>query len=304
MCAGKWGDINYAAVPSRANVIYGAAFARHDAKRRAKFLEAVLNGREGIHSDVLYPYEVVFRYMSVFGRYFSRDREPDATLEALWQALPSYSLDGTLCVLDGSGSMGSCITGKVTAQDVGLSLAIYCAERASGPFRNCYVTFSRNPQLVDLSSCATLLDKIQEGLKHTEADTTAIDKVFLLLLQIAVDADAPPSSMPATILVLSDMQFDEGLHGSLPTLSLFEELGVLYRSKGYKLPKLVFWCISKAVSPVPMLQNELGVILVSGFSQHVLKLVLSGEFDPLKAIYGILDGPRYASIIFPEDPIS
>ena len=47
---------------------------------------------------------------------------------------------------------------------------------------------------------------------------------------------------------------------------------------------------------VPVSENEAGVILVSGFSVNNIKLVMSGETDPYKALKTILDGERYTKI--------
>lgn len=46
MSANQWEDIDYQAVPSRANLIYNSAFLRHDESRRRNFLEAVNKGEK------------------------------------------------------------------------------------------------------------------------------------------------------------------------------------------------------------------------------------------------------------------
>ena len=44
-CSNQWGEIDYEAVPSKANLRYKDAFMRHDAERRQAFLDAVLHDR-------------------------------------------------------------------------------------------------------------------------------------------------------------------------------------------------------------------------------------------------------------------
>ena len=62
MSANQWEDIDYQAVPSRANLIYNSAFLRHDESRRRNFLEAVNKGEKKINSSTLYPHEIVAEY--------------------------------------------------------------------------------------------------------------------------------------------------------------------------------------------------------------------------------------------------
>jgi hypothetical protein len=64
------------------------------------------------------------------------------------------------------------------------------------------------------------------------------------------------------------------------------------------MPRLVFWNVaSDAHGPIPMLQNAMGVNLVSGFSPNVLQIVLSGKIDPYDALISVLNGPRYKDLI-------
>ena len=81
---------------------------------------------------------------------------------------------------------------------------------------------------------------------------------------------------------------------SLPfAKTLFEEIADRFNENGYNLPKLVFWNVNSRTNAVPLQKNELGVILVSGFSKNIFDMVLSTELDPYKALIGVLDGGRY-----------
>ena len=70
----------------------------------------------------------------------------------------------------------------------------------------------------------------------------------------------------------------------------FEEL---YEEKGYKLPKLIFWNVNSRTKTIPMIENELGVTLVSGFSQNVLRMVMSNKYDPYEVLIEQITNPRY-----------
>ena len=65
MSAGRWDEIRYSAVPSRAMMIYRNAFMKHDADRYGKFVQKALNGQETIHSAALFPYDIVEKVMNM-----------------------------------------------------------------------------------------------------------------------------------------------------------------------------------------------------------------------------------------------
>lgn len=295
MCANKWESIKYENVPSRANALYKDAFLRHDYERRVAFLGDVVKGEKKINAATLYPYDIVHKYTEDSG--WSRSvKNVDITLEELWKKLPQYATpDNTLIVADGSGSMTSRIgTSKVTALDVANSLAIYFAEKASGVWNNRYITFSDKPQFVQFRRGATLRDKIVEALHHNEIASTNIEAVFELILSTARTTYTKPADMPANIIIISDMEFNQATdRASTP---MFENMARKFNRYGYKLPKLVFWNVNSRTGVVPMQQNENGVVLVSGFSPAIVKMVLTNELDPYKALITTLNNERYAAI--------
>lgn len=68
MAAGRWDEISYSKVPSRAMKIYRKAFQQHDPKGFAAYLSSVEKGEARIHADALYPYDIVGEYMRGQGR--------------------------------------------------------------------------------------------------------------------------------------------------------------------------------------------------------------------------------------------
>lgn len=155
MAAGRWDEITYSAVPSRAMKIYRKAFQQHDPKGFAAYLSRVERGEAKIHADALYPYDIVGVYM--------RGQGEDRTLEAQWRALPNYVKEGSnvLVMADTSGSM-TCAGGRPLASSVGL--AIYFAERNAGAYHNMFMTFSATPSIVELQG-ETLYQKVQNTRK-------------------------------------------------------------------------------------------------------------------------------------------
>lgn len=302
----QWSEIKYEAVPSRANLIYNSAFLRNDEARRRKYLGQLEKGETKINASTLFPHDIVHKYNN---GWHSRIKPQDATVEALWKALPNVvnGCSNTIVVADGSGSMTTTVDNQssVTALEVANALAIYFAERSSGQFKDKYITFSERPQLVDFSNCNSLHDKLQTALCHNEVANTNIEKVFDLILDTAVNNRMSQEDLPQNILIISDMEFDgcatcgvgvSRYSVNRPTQKLFNVIAQKYENAGYKMPRLVFWNVNSRTGTIPVKENDLGVALVSGFSVSVVNMVMSGKTDPFECLLEVLNSKRYEPI--------
>lgn len=295
MVAQQWDQINYEAVPSKANLRYRNAFLRHDEKRRTEFLDAANKGNAKMNSSVAFPHDIVHQYEG--SHYYIKPI--DSALEAMWKNLPNTvngQGDNVLVVRDGSGSMEWATIGttRVTALDVATALAIYFSERIKGQFKNNFITFSRRPKLINLSGLDSLHDKLGKTYAEDDCSNTDIEAVFDLILTTATRAHMSQEEMPSTILILSDMEFDASRHNL--SQRLFQSIKTAYECAGYKLPRLVFWNLCSRTGTIPVKENEMGVALISGFSTNLAKMVMSNQTDPYKVLLETLDSPRYAII--------
>lgn len=285
MSAKQWNEINYEAVPSRANLIYNNAFLRNDEERRRSYLGALSKGEAKINASVLFPDDIVHRYTE-WGIHV---KKYDETLEGLWKALPILTSENTLVVRDGSGSM----YGK--PMDVSTAMAIYMAERSTGEFHNQFITFGAKPKLISLDGMDTLREKLVKTYQETDCSNTNIKAVFDLILRTAVNSNMSQEDMPKNIVIISDMQFDGQMFNF--TQPLFEVIAQEYSTHGYQLPRLIFWNVNEYHSNVvPIQQNELGVVLISGYSQNLVKMIMSGETDPYECLVKALQDDRYKPI--------
>ena len=304
MSAKNWSEIKYEAVPSRANLIYNNAFLRNDEERRRDYLNKLEKGEIKINASVLYPHDIVHQYSK--GRWGRGIKTKDATIEALWKALPDTvnGCGNTIVVADGSGSMTTTVGGNtgVTALEVANALAIYFAEHSSGEFKDKYITFSERPQLVDFSKAKSLHDKLQIALAHDEIANTNIEKVFDLILTTAINNNMNQEDMPKNILIISDMEFDSATSVysrssyNRPSKRLFDVIAQKYAAHGYKIPRLVFWNVNSRTGTIPVKENDMGVALVSGFSVNIVKMVMSGKTDPFECLLETLNSERYAPV--------
>lgn len=303
MSAKKWSEIDYDSVPSRANLLYRNAFIRHDAKRRLDYLEKVNSGKAKINASTLFPHDIVHRYLKTHG--------VQDDIELLWQNLPDTvnGCGNTIVVADGSGSMLSRVGNtSVTAMCVATSLAIYFAERSSGAFRNRFITFSESPKLIEMGDCKNLKEKMCVVAAYREMANTNVEAVFDLILKTAINGSMSQNDLPENILIISDMEFDEcvvsnrdhGFSGERMSKRLFDEIAGRYANAGFKMPRLIFWNVCSRTMTIPIIENEMGVALVSGFSPNIAKMVMSGQTDPYECLMETLNSKRYQPV---EDAI-
>jgi hypothetical protein len=179
----------------------------------------------------------------------------------------------------------------VSALEVANSLAIYFAEHTSGEFKDNYITFSSRPQLVNFAKAKSLRDKLEIALLHNEVADTNIEAVFDLILNTAVRNKMSQEDMPQNILIISDMEFNSAVTHA--DKRLFSVINQKYENAGYKIPRVVFWNVNSRTGAIPVIENDLGVALVSGFSAAITRMVLSNETDPYKCLVAILNDKRY-----------
>lgn len=290
MSAREWGEIDYEKVPSKANLIYNSAFLRNDEDRRREYLESLQKGEAKINAGTLQPHEIVSKYTHgwVVKSY-------DETLEQLWKNLPDMTISRTLCVRDGSGSMYSHISDNTRCLDVATALTVYMADHNTGSWKHKFITFSSHPEVVDISNCNSLHDKLDKILQYEDCSNTDIYKTMKLILDTAVNNSIPQEEMPSLIAILSDMQFDgRSFHFNK---TLFEDIIDEYEAAGYKMPKICFWNINdRGEKSIPIQQNDLGLILCSGFSVQIMKMFMSNKLDPYEILLETINSPRYDAV--------
>ena len=315
MSAKQWSEINYEAVPSKANVKYNAAFLRNDEARRREFLSKLEKGEAKINSSANFPCDIVHAYAGKVGyNYFYRSTRCtiDPALEAMWKALPDIAVNGNvLAIADGSGSM-TCRASNgsnMTALEVANALAIYCAEHCTGPFNNKYITFSSRPQYVDMSNAKTLAEKIRIALEHNECANTNLEATFDLVLQTAVNHNLKQEDIP-TLVIISDMEIDAGAdmgggyscwnrpsNYSAHKTALMEKIRRKWAAHNLILPRTIWWNVNSRTGTIPLTKNpETGIILCSGYSQSQFKMIASNKTDPYEVLVEALNVERYAPI--------
>ena len=269
MSAGEWAKIDYAKVPSYAMHNYGSAFAKHDHERFDAYLKSVKKGEVKINASVLYPYDLVEKYMSTreMGSYYGDcfvARNENAVVEAQWKAMPNYLTKPVNAVVmaDVSGSM----RGRPMATSIGL--ATYFAQHNTGHYHNQYLTFTSEPEFINIREGASLLECVKKVAEAGVGYSTNLEKAFLAILETAVNYEVPKNDMPKALVVISDMEIDKymrpGRHWDF--LDVMRKRFAFY---GYDLPKIVMWNVNARKDTV-LSQSE-DVIFISGQSASSFK---------------------------------
>ena len=288
MSAGRWDEIEYSAVPSRAMMIYRNAFQKHDEDRYNAFVNKAVNGEEKINCATLYPYDLIEKIwnMSCYGANKVKD---DKTVEAQWRQLPNYIEEGAnaLVIADTSGSM----YGRPMATSVGL--AIYFAERNKGAYHNMWMSFSENPHIHVLKG-ETLAQKIGSIDMNDWDGNTNLKAAFNLVLDIAEKNDVPPDEMPKSLIVISDMEID---YCGNKEWTFYDKMSAKFRKAGYEIPNIIFWNVNSRHDIFHADSKRKGVQLCSGQSAAVFKQMMACVgMTPVEAMAKTINSERYEPI--------
>jgi hypothetical protein len=281
MSSNNWSKVEYKNVPSRASMIYRKAFVKHDGERYSKYLKDVEEGKSEIKASTLYPMDLVR----------SAWLKEDQTLDLQWKSLPNFIGDkftSALVMADVSGSMSG------TPMEVAISLALYISERAKGPFKDVFMTFTSKPQICQVIG-DTLTKKVRNLRKAEWGYNTNLQSAFDEILRLANESKCSQEDLPQVLFIVSDMEFDRAVKGS----TNFEEIERKFKESGFEMPKLVFWNVNAMQNQSPVTKDQRGVYLVSGYSPSTLKYALNlEEVTPVDMMMSVLNSDRYSTVKF------
>lgn len=308
MSANKWDLLPYNRVASLAMKVYTKTFMIHDGARFMKYLTDVRVGKAKISAGALLPHEIIK----------SVNHETEFALlqvaELQWNRIvDDLSKEGKLrncmAICDVSGSMFG------TPLEVSVALGLLVSELSEEPWKGKLITFSEKPELHivegdDLKSKTRFVSNMNWDMN------TDFQKVFDLILEVAVNGSLKPEQMIKRLFVFSDMEFDEAsLH---PWETDYRAIVRKYTEKGYEsaVPEIIFWNLRHSRStPVP--EGQEGVALVGGFSKNLIKLFLENDgviepqqvveagitknknkrIDPVQVMEAAISGEEYQNLV-------
>lgn len=328
MSQNRWEEIDFEKLPSKASMLYSNAFFNHVKEAYTEYLNKLALGNSKINAGTLVPVDIIHKIFN--GGYYpiEKSKKDIILYDALWKALPNYfeeaGKDETgICVVDTSGSMLG------TPMEVAISLGLYCADKAKGPFKNHFITFSHKPELQEIKG-SNIFEKVSNMSRAGWDMNTNLEAVFELILKTAVKNNLSQDELPNKLYIISDMQFDDCAVNnnyeptywweekrnvnSNKTLSFMESMRDRYAEYGYVLPAIVFWNVR--TSNCGMFQQTIRdeqCCFVSGYSPSLFKAVLLGteyseeinergeeitriKLDPMTIMLNTLNNERYNKV--------
>ena len=330
MSQNKWEEIDFEKLPSKASMLYSNAFYNHVQENYINYLTNLANGNSKINAKTLLPVDIVHKLTG--GNCYSivKNKKDIILYDALWKALPNYfeeaGIDETgLCVVDTSGSMYG------TPLEVAISLGLYCADKAKGPFKNHFITFSHRPELQEIKG-ENICEKVN-NMSNADWDmNTNIEAVFDLILKTAIENNLTQDEIPNKLYIISDMQFDDcavnnkykpnnnwweeekGVIKGQKTMTFIDSMKEKYAKQGYVLPAIVYWNVRPSICGMfqQTIEDE-QCCFVSGYNPSLFKAVLLGteyeeeindmgekitkvKLDPMTIMLNTLNSERYDSV--------
>ncbi|KAL6580639.1 hypothetical protein OROMI_008663 [Orobanche minor] len=284
--ASDWGNIRYNRVASVAMKLYTDKFFKHDGERFQEYLDKVEKGEAKIAAGALLPHKIIE----------SLDDNGGQVAELQWRRMvddmrEKGTLNNCLAICDVSGSMSGIPMG------VSVALGILVSELSEEPWKGKLITFSENPQLQTVGG-SSLSERAEFVREMDWGGSTDFQKVFDLLLQVAVGGNLKPDGMIKRLFVFSDMEFDQASEN--PWETDYQAIVRKFGEKGYGdcVPEIVFWNLRNSMAtPVPAKQP--GVALVSGYSKNLMTLFLDngGNMDPVAVMEAAISGKEYEKLV-------
>lgn len=296
MSQNQWDQIAFDHLPSKAGLLYKKAFMNRE-ETRERYAAFMASKKTKVNASVLNPVDIAHQ---IFGAWNPSMTERQAW-DKYWENLPDYyggKEEPGIAVVDVSGSM----TG--TPMEAAVSLGAYIAERGNGPFKNHFITFSGNPELVEFSGI-DLYDKFTRAKSADWGQNTNIEAVFDLLLRTAIKNHISKHKMPKTLYIFSDMEFDRCVTSGAVTPrwdvglnrkqidTVIETQARKWRAHGYELPRVIFWNLDARTNNIPAIGP--GFSYVSGFSPNMIECILGGK-DGWDLCLEKLNSDRYEAI--------
>ena len=319
MCDNEWDKINYEGVPGVASRRLHKAFSNHDGDRYCEYLAKVRSGEAKINVTGILPHELANYYVNL--RNTQEEYEENETIELQWRTIVDNVkscgiLGNSLAIIDLSGSMFSASNGSIPAQ-VAISLGIITSLCCKGMFKNKFITFSENPELVSLIPDDLYKEYTEKGIDPSlytcfkslvDVDfgyNTNFVKCSDMIIKYGKDNNIDDEDMPKKLFIFTDMQFDEATNENDKEKrgieTLYKTIVKMFKAADYTAPKFIFWNLNSShKESFPVNCKTEGTAMISGFSEQLLKIFMTyDEFKPDLIVEEIL--APYLKEIFIDD---
>ena len=188
---------------------------------------------------------------------------------------------------------------------VAISMGILLSELNSDPIRNKLISFSKNPNWINIPDNIGIVEKINY-VKNVSSEVGAnFEAVYEMIIDIIIDNKLSRDQWP-NLIIFSDMQFDRAIdkqqyithHEKIK--KKFNAIQISLNNREYSMPTIIYWNLRANTLDYPVQSEEIDVQLLSGFSPNLFKHILTGQdlskfvnLTPYETLRNILDGDRY-----------
>lgn len=279
MCANRWSALNFDKIPGRAlsRFVDGNILSRHNQEER--FLEWLDTQPTAKFTGYVYELAKGLGARSSIVKRRTADKQFEGLLEL---ARDNSTRENVWCALDTSGSMEAEAVAGVSAYDVCISLGIYFSSLNEGHFKDHVVMFDNVSRILKLGgSFSEKLNQIRSA--STAWGSTSFQSVIDEIVRVRTEnPNIPIEDFPSTILVVSDMQFNDTETAETNYEAAMRKLHAV----GLPDVKIIWWCCVSRGKDFPSTINDKGVTMIGGFDGSVVDILLghTASEGPEKAL--------------------
>ena len=330
MCGKSWHEIKPDAVPGRCLKIHTKAFLNERLKTKEgvdtskenlrypdnedrllcrlnfqDFIQGLSTGKKKAHgANAVMPHELAIKALNC---YTSQDEL--AINQGQWDSIREETLKlgglgKSLPMCDFSGSMNG------LPKLISLAIGILVSEINHKSFKDHILTFDSDPKWHSFSGKNTLKDKLDSINDNLgQGTSTNFFKACMCILDRMKEHRVPVGEEPEDLIVLTDMGFDGTIQYKSDKWSTQIELirdkfkdasrEVWGVDKGWKVPRIVIWNLSKNYKDFHAKTDQDGVVQLSGWSPSMLKALQKGGvkvMTPYQGMRAVLDDTRYDAV--------
>ena len=233
-----------------------------------------------------YPYELGMKMKSLVHNTSVNGKIAKMTMDAQFENLIKTAKEGTggitgnvWCALDTSGSMGCRISSdsELTAYDVCISLGIYFSSLNEGEFHKNVIMFDNTSHVKQLSG--TFSEMYSDiATTRTAWGGTNFQSIVDEIVRIRKSRpNIPLNDYPTTLLVVSDMQFNN-YGNSTNYEAMKRKLYSVFPVEFVDSMKFIWWQVNgRRVKDVPATLDDGGCYFISGFDGSFITLLLGAD---------------------------
>ena len=203
-------------------------------------------------------------------------------LNSQWRDNSSQNkaLGKMIAMVDVSGSMDG------DPMNVAIALGICIAEKSLLGKR--IMTFSSKPTWVNLEQYDNFISQVEVIKKAEWGFNTNFYAALDLILSAIIESKMSPEDVQDLVLViLSDMQMDDGDSSNKQTLyeimkAKYEMVGIRVNGKPYKPPHILFWNLRSTIG-FPTLSTQPNTSMISGYNPLILNSFYNEGLTALEA---------------------